>query len=124
MKRAIKATGLGPALLGSLRALLTYRYLPIVIAVLGMTLALSSLNVGWILEDHFQRWTIMGSSKYEEVLPSTFDIWRFFDGGERVERMREIGLLPWWTYSGLRWAFWTVGCFDARFRLSALAWPL
>ncbi len=107
MKAEVQATGLDGGLAGLLDAVLTWRYLPIVLAILAMGLALPSLGVGWILEDHLQRWAMMGSSEYGELLPVPPDIWRFFDGdAARTERMMDAGWIPWWTYPKIRWAFW------------------
>lgn len=90
-----------------IRVVLTYKYLPIALAILAMALTLPALGVGWILEDNLQRWAMMGSSEYGGLLPVPPDIWRFFDGDPlRNGRMMDAGWLPWWTYPKLRWAFW------------------
>ena len=89
------------------RAVLTFKYLPIGLAILAVALTLASLGVGWVLEDYFQRWAMMGSSEYPELLPAPPDVWRFFVGDpERTEKMMDLGLLPWWTYRNIKWAFW------------------
>ena len=74
------------------RAVLTYKYLPILLAILAMALTIPALGVGWILEDNLQRWTITGSSEYAELLPVPPDIWRLFDGNPlRNQRMMDAG---------------------------------
>ena len=107
MKEDVQTTGPRSGLARFLHAVLTWRYLPIGLAILAMALTLPALSVGWILEDHLQRWAMAGSSEYGELLPVPPDIWRFFDGdAARTERMMDAGWIPWWTYREIRWAFW------------------
>jgi len=75
--------------------------------ILAMLLTLPSLGVGWIMDDHWHRQTILGSPRLEGIIESRWDLFRFFDGDpERTHRMMEMGLIPWWTSPELRGAFW------------------
>ncbi len=90
-----------------IRAVLTYRYMPIGLAILAMALTLPSLSVGWIADDHIHRSIILGSSSLSEFVDSPLDIFRFMDGNpERTARMMDRGFLPWWTFKGIKGAFW------------------
>ena len=103
MKADVQQTG-PPA---RLTRILTWRYLPIALAILAMALTLPSLSVGWVLDDHIQRWAMTTSSEHSELLPTPPDIWRFFDGDPlRNKHMMDVGWAPWWTYPQLKWAFW------------------
>ena len=107
MKRDVQSTSYIGVFARSLRAVLTYRYLPVAAAILAIALTLPSLNVGWLIDDQYHRWTIMRSSEYQDILLSPADMWTLCDGDEqRNHLMMDRGLLPWWTYRGLRWAFW------------------
>ena len=45
--------------------------------------------------------------QHGHVLRRGLDIFNFFDGSpERTRRMLDLGLLPWWTFPGVRVAFW------------------
>ncbi|MGB2986365.1 MAG: hypothetical protein WBE26_10825 [Phycisphaerae bacterium] len=90
-----------------LRALLSGRYLPVVLAILAILMALPSLWVGWVMDDHFHRMTMLGSSRFPEAFGSPMDLFRFFNGDpERTGRVMDIGLLPWWTFKEVKAGFW------------------
>jgi len=47
------------------------------------------------------------SGSMRDVYPSRLDIFNLFDGDpERMRRMVDLGLLPWWADPGVRHAFW------------------
>ena len=107
MKRDVESTSFLNVFARASRAVLTYRYLPVAAATLAIAITLPSLEVGWLIDDHYQRWIIMRSSAYQDVLLSPTDMWIFCDGDEqRNQLMMDTGLIPWWTYRGLHWAFW------------------
>src|SRR5438477_398083 len=89
------------------RWLLLRRWFMPVVILLAILLTLPSLWVGWAIDDYYQRWVLVQSPAYADLLPARLDMFNFVDGDvQRNERMKEIGLVPWWIYPGLRGAFW------------------
>ncbi len=87
--------------------ILVNRWIGPAAALVGVLLASPSLNIGWFLDDYYQRWILVQSPVYSEIRPAQSDMFRFFDGDpHRNQRMKEIGLLPWWISTGIRGAFW------------------
>lgn len=89
------------------RALLTHPWLPIFVAILAVILTLPSLSAGLFLDDYFHKLILQGRGGVIHIDNSRLDIFRFF--GTRPEQMREMidsGLWPWWTYPGIKAAFW------------------
>ncbi len=87
--------------------ILVSRWLGPVAALVGVLLVLPSLNIGWFLDDYYQRWLLVQSPVYSEVRPAQTDMFRFMDGDvHRNQRMKEIGMAPWWMSTGVRGAFW------------------
>jgi hypothetical protein len=81
--------------------------MPIWIAVIGVLLTLSSLNVGWIMDDYHHRLVMTDhSGNARQFLSSKLDLFRFMDGRENINRLMDYGLLPWWTDSTIKGAFW------------------
>lgn len=90
-----------------MRQLLTHRYTPLGLALLGMLLASPALFTGWIVDDYFHHAVFAGSEVFGDFVSSPLDQFRFFDGDiARTKRMIDIGFLPWFTYPGLKGAFW------------------
>jgi len=86
---------------------LTHRRLPIVAALVAVALGLPSLGAGWLMDDYFQRATILGLPVLNEFFTSPMDMFRFLDGdADRTTRLMDFGVLPWWTYTGIRAQFW------------------
>src|SRR5262245_55912871 len=87
-------------------ALLTHRHLPAMAAVLAMLLALPSLGVGWVLDDYYHRTVLLGTSRFRDLLGPPWEMFRFFRGDPaRTGRLIDLGVLPWWTYPGLKGEF-------------------
>jgi hypothetical protein len=87
--------------------MLVSRWLGPVAALVGVLLVSPSLNIGWFLDDYYQRWILVQSPAYSDIRPAQSDMFRFFDGDpHRNQRMKEIGLLPWWISTGLKASFW------------------
>ena len=89
------------------RTILSHRRFPLGVALLALVLALPSLGVGWLIDDHFHRAAVLGS----QVLPggprSTLDMFRFLDGDpNHIDQLMDLGLAPWWTYRKIKGAFW------------------
>ncbi len=97
----------GGIFLRCIRAALTHKYLPIMLAILAMALTLPSLSVGWIMDDHIHRGIILSEGSISEFVDSPLDIFRFMDGDpERTAALMDLGFLPWWTFKGIKGAFW------------------
>ncbi|MFH1747016.1 MAG: hypothetical protein ABIG44_08220 [Planctomycetota bacterium] len=86
--------------------ILTHRLQPLILAALAVMLVLPSLTVGWVIDDHFHRITLLGSDAFEDILPPPLDLFRFLDNPQRTMRAVDIGFLPWWTYPDIKAAFW------------------
>ena len=87
--------------------MLVSRWLGLIAALVGVLLASRSLNIGWFIDDYYQRWILVQSPIYSELRPGQGDMFCFFDGDPtRNQRMKEIGILPWWSSPGLRMTFW------------------
>ena len=87
--------------------ILVSRWLGPVAALVGVLLVSPSLNIGLFIDDYYHRWILVQSPIYSEVRPAQSDMFCFFDGDpHRNQRMKEIGLLPWWISTGLRIEFW------------------
>ncbi len=81
------------------KAALAHRRLPLWLALLSGVLLLPVLGAGFQLDDHFQRFRLLGHGA-----PS-IQLFVFFDGEpESTRAMMEAGVLPWWTASDLRHA--------------------
>lgn len=73
-------------------------------AMLAALLTLPSLGAGLLLDDFGLKALVRGTGG---VSGSPFDLFRLVDGGsEHTQAMIDSGLLPWWTYNGVKGAFW------------------
>src|SRR4051794_4673803 len=87
----------------SVGSLLKSRHLPAGAAMLAVLLALPSLGAGWMLDDWFHRAVLLERSRLRDLLGFPSEMFRFFHGDpERTGRLMDVGLYPWWTYSGLK----------------------
>ncbi len=106
MKRGEQATRPRSTLVRFVRSGLTYRCLPVAIAMLAIVLSLPSLGVGWIADDYYHRMVMLGSRTFHDLIPSPLDMFRFVDGNpERTHQLMDIGWLPWWTVKEIRGSF-------------------
>ena len=88
--------------LGSLKPLLASlaekRLFPLIVAALGVFLALPALRAGWIQDDYYHRAVMLPDSPYRELLGPPAEMFRFFRGDPvRTGRIVDIGVFPWWT---------------------------
>jgi hypothetical protein len=84
-------------------SLLRMRQLPAVAMALSVLLALPALGVGWILDDFYHRTILLERSRLKDLLGPPAEMFRFFRGDpERMGRLMDIGLFPWWTYPSLK----------------------
>jgi len=87
--------------------ILVSRRLPILVAALAVLLTLSSLGVGWIADDYHHRLVMKNPESRFAFVRSQLDMFRFMEGDpERIREMMDTGILPWWTYPGIKGAFW------------------
>ncbi|MCX7718981.1 MAG: hypothetical protein N2111_11370 [Candidatus Sumerlaeaceae bacterium] len=71
-------------------------------ALTAVLLALPSFGTGFLLDDHYHRLVLRDSGPIE----SAMNLFSFMRDEQDVERLRELGVLPWWTHESLRVAFW------------------
>jgi hypothetical protein len=112
-----------PALVSRVYALLVHPRLPIIAALLAMVLVLPSLGGGWITDDYYHQYAILAPGNARQFFRSPMDMFRFLDGDpDRTHRLMDLGALPWWTYPGLKGAFWRPLTVQTH-RLDYWLWP-
>jgi hypothetical protein len=90
-----------------IRPALTGRFFPFVIAILAILLTLSSLRAGLSYDDYHHKLLMDGSDSPIRLLDSPIDMFNFFDGDpDRTAEIMDFGFFPWWTYEGIKGAFW------------------
>jgi hypothetical protein len=101
MKNTQKENGIASSkILDALRYVLTHRYLPVVLAILAMTLTAPSLWRGWVGDDLIHRTTLLSSS-----LPASLrELFTFLDPNRNTQLM-DLGTIPWWTLDTVRTSF-------------------
>ncbi len=73
----------------------------------GAALSFASLDAGLAMEDHYQRWVVRGSERFDHLLPAPLDTFTFLDGdAERTGALMDLGVFPWWTDPQAKAAFW------------------
>ena len=78
---------------------LSHRHLPYIAAIMAFLLTLPSLRVGLEADDYFHRMCFEKPQSFAEVSPSSWDLFKFFDGKEeRNRKLMDLGMLPWWTH--------------------------
>ena len=103
-----------------IRQALDAPWLPYGLALLPLLLIAHSFHDGWYGDDFVQRVWLLDSPETNETAamlsPSgappanrfshaLFELYTFADGGPRVQRWIERGLMPWWTHPELRIRF-------------------
>ncbi|HPA47220.1 MAG TPA: hypothetical protein PLG59_00305 [bacterium] len=80
---------------------------PLFLAVVAILLTTPSLRIGWNVDDYSQRFLLLGmQTRIPGESFSKFDMFSFLDGDpERNRLFMDAGLLPWWTFEGLRLRF-------------------
>jgi hypothetical protein len=87
--------------------LLGHRGMPWVAVGAALVLVLPSLWSGLHQDDYILLAVLSGTPPLSDVYPSRLDVFNFFAGpGERMNRMLDLGLLPWWTDPGIHLSFW------------------
>ena len=83
------------------------RYFPGLVVIVALLLTLPALWCGRQIDDHFHRFVLLGSPGIPALHAAPTDLFALIDGDpERNHQLMDIGLMPWWTYEGLRIAFW------------------
>jgi hypothetical protein len=81
-------------------------FLPVAFLV-GVALALPSINSGLWADDYVILGILSGSDGMLAGYPSRLDVFNFFDGDhERTQRLLDLGVLPWWTDPHIKMGFW------------------
>ncbi|MBP1649653.1 MAG: hypothetical protein H6Q30_3098, partial [Bacteroidetes bacterium] len=89
-----------------IKRLVTHKHAPLLLALLGMLLALPSVWTGWQQDDLTLRFFLLDYRDLEGKTTSPFDIFAFLNGDpQRTRKMMDIGLLPWWTWEDIRLSF-------------------
>lgn len=116
LKTTMKARGI----FASLRRVLAHRHLPVVLAVAAFIIMLPALRAGLLNDDLCHRAELIGLSRINEQLfdvgladedsgrlsKAVSDLFVSVSPDKNLERLKNYGALPWWTYEGLRVSFW------------------
>ncbi len=112
-----------PNVAPALKAWLTARRLPVILAILAMLLTLPSLTVGWVADDYYHRLRLVGPTLLPGLNLSANDLFTFAGGDlEENARLIDLGCWPWWTVPSLRASFWRPVTVLTH-RLDYLLWP-
>jgi len=77
---------------------LTRPYLPYVLALLAMLLAIPSLWTGLVLDDFYMKAVVRGGTPLGETSKPLLHLYTYLDGNPlRTEKLVDKGLMPWWT---------------------------
>ncbi len=88
-----------------LRNALSSRLFPYAIAILAIILTLPSLMGGLSWDDYHHKLLMIDSPI--RLLNSPIDMFNFFDGDPaRTTEIMDHGFFPWWTFKGIKGAFW------------------
>lgn len=91
----------------TIRRWLTHRHLPIMLACVGIILTLPALGTGLVFDDYWHRTMLLGQWPRSTEDASLFGMFSFMDGTpEGAQVLKEAGIVPWWTFEGIKAAFW------------------
>jgi hypothetical protein len=82
-----------------LRALLTHRRAPLILAVLALLLTLPALGGGFVMDDHFHRNVLLRRGEWSAARP-LWDLFAFVPADQGAW-MRNSGIPPWWSGPGV-----------------------
>lgn len=101
-----QTTDTGKGFRNFLHTLLSHRRFPFLAAVLAILLTLPSLKAGWLVDDYHHKLLMSDYEGIVKLLDSPLDMFNFLDGDpEHTARLRDYGILPWWTYEQIKGAF-------------------
>jgi hypothetical protein len=90
-----------------LRTVVRHRHFPLVVALLAVVVTLPSLQAGLLVDDYHHKLLFTHADSPVRLLDSPLDLFRFFDGDpERLQQLKDLGVLPWWTADNAKAAFW------------------
>lgn len=88
------------------RNFLASRYISIYLALIGVILMLSSINLGLIGDDYQHKAALTGTFRIVENDASLFEMFSFLDGDtDKINYLKRYGGVPWWTYENLKISF-------------------
>jgi hypothetical protein len=91
------------------------------VAVLAVVLTPPSLRAGLLVDYYHHELLMSGSDSVVRLLESPLDMLQFFDGDpNRLTEFVDYGFLPWWTYEGIKGAFWRLFKFDVPLKDASL----
>src|SRR5262245_5796993 len=96
---------------------LGHRWLPLVLALVAVALALPSLGGGWQLDDLFHREILLGRTAF-----SPWDMFSALRDSAALRSYVDTGAGPWWTSDDFRVGFFRFLTI-ATHRLDYLLWP-
>jgi len=80
---------------------------PWIAAAVGLILLAPSLRIGWQIDDYHHRLVLLGSPGLPVFEKPASDLFAILDGdATRTHELIDVGVMPWWTYEGIRVAFW------------------
>ena len=95
------------ARISRLRNLAGHRLFPLGVMVAAMTLVLPSLGAGLLIDDYHHRLLFTDADCPIRLLDSPMDLFAFFGGEpERLQELKDRGMIPWWTGDGIKGTFW------------------
>ncbi len=93
--------------LSRIQKILSFKYLPFVLALLAVFLTLPSVWTGWQQDDLLQRYFLLGNPDIDGKPQSPLNQFGFLDGDTaRATELMNRGLVPWWTLPNVRLSFW------------------
>ena len=94
-------------ILGRCVALSSQPRIILISAIIGMALTLPALGFGLLLDDYLHETILTGHSKGAELFESRWHLFHFADiKNGQTQTLMEYGILPWWSYEGLKLKFW------------------
>jgi hypothetical protein len=99
---------------GRIACLLQSAYFPYIVVGIALLLTFQSLWLGWFVDDIWHRLGYAHSARIDAVVPEDIRMtgpmnsYAFFwgDETEKIQRMKDRGIYPWWVDSHLHIAFW------------------
>jgi len=90
---------------GRLVLLLAHRRVPWVAAGLTVLLCLPALRAGFVGDDYFHRAILLGRGDLGELYTPLTDLFEFVPRGQVADRLRDAGVVPWWSHPQLDLGF-------------------
>ncbi len=81
-------------------------WMPLVFAIIAVLLVMGSVKAGWQFDDFMHRYKIENLALYSDHGSSIMELFTFTDGdSQENQKGMDMGLLPWWTDTGVRISF-------------------